>query len=349
VRRLIVLAATALALAGCAASPAAPTQGISDSKWSELGSGGPVLGVDLYALSNYPSAEVQAYGQRTLAYIKNVLKADAVGIVWNFFASSDASDAVETTSSTLSAANVGTLTRIAVREHLLVEYRPVILVPSEANSWSGQIAPDNPSRWFSSYYDAELPYLKVAQQLHVSEFVAATEMHAMNGSQLWPSFFSRVSRIYRGVTSYAAWDDDYFPPYSHILPLKYIGMDMYWHMSNLRSNATSSQVTNAFEVLFGELPGSVLRATAIDETGIPARAGAYANPGQLGLPGTFSPQTQANWFTAACETVRLYHMRGVFFWKVDLTDNPAYPATSLSTFEGRPGATAITKCAQILR
>ena len=57
---------------------------------------------------------------------------------------------------------------------------------------------------------------------------------------------------------------------------------------------------------------------------------------------------QVNWFTAACATVRQYHMRGVFFWKVDLTDNPAHPATSLSTFEGRKGAAAISECARIL-
>jgi hypothetical protein len=41
-------------------------------------------------------------------------------------------------------------------------------------------------------------------------------------------------------------------------------------------------------------------------------------------------------------------MRGVFFWKVDLTDNPDHPARSLSTFEGRQGAAAISDCANIL-
>jgi len=41
-------------------------------------------------------------------------------------------------------------------------------------------------------------------------------------------------------------------------------------------------------------------------------------------------------------------MRGLFFWKVDLTDNPAYPADSLSTFEGKLGAGAIARCAAIL-
>jgi len=96
------------------------------------------------------------------------------------------------------------------------------------------------------------------------------------------------------------------------------------------------------------MPPSVLRRTAIDETGIQARAGAYANPEDLGAPGLRSEQVQTSWFTAACATVRRYHMRGVFFFKVDLTDNPAHPATSLSTFEGQEGAGAISECSKIL-
>ena len=351
VRRLAVLLTLALAAAGC--GPGGQTGRATHrtappvSNWPVLGADRPVLGVDLYSLGNYPAAEVKADGQRTLAYIKNVLKADAVGIVWNFFATSDNSNAVAATSATLSASNVAILTRIAKQDDLLVEYRPVILVPREPNNWAGKIAPSDPSAWFSSYYRAELPYLRTAQQLRVQEFVTATEMHGMNNSPLWPSFFARVSHAYHGVVSYATWDYDYFPPDSQIPPLKYLGMDMYWHMK-LPQDATSAQVTQKWELLFGELPVSVVQRTAIDETGIQARAGAYADPGALGLPGRQSDQVQANWFLAACETVHKYHMRGVFFWKVDLTDNPAHPASSLSTFEGRTGATAISDCARIL-
>jgi hypothetical protein len=123
---------------------------------------------------------------------------------------------------------------------------------------------------------------------------------------------------------------------------------MYWHM-NLQATSTSAEVTAAWAALFGKLPPSLLRRTAIDETGIQARAGAYHNPGALGALGRQSERVQVNWFTAACTIVQRYHMRGVFFWKVDLTDNPVrHPATSLSTFEGRKGVAAISECARIL-
>jgi hypothetical protein len=348
----VALLVTVLLTTGCAHSSdpqrhAAAT--VASSQWPVLGAQQPVLGVDLYALDNYPAAVVTADGYRTLSYIRNVLKANTVGIVWNFFAASDSSDSVQADSSTLSPANVAILTRIAAHFHLLVEYRPVILVPSEANNWSGKILPADPARWFSSYYNAELPYLTLAQSLDVREFVVATEMHYMNADPRWPSFFARVAKVYHGVVSYATWDYDYFPPLTHLMPLKYLGMDMYWHMQNLPADATQAQVVAAWGTLFTEMPPSVLQRTAIDETGIQARVGAYADPPMLDLPGQLDNQVQANWFMAACQTVHTYHMRGVFFWKVDLTDNPAFPASSMSTFEGRPSAQTISECAQILR
>jgi hypothetical protein len=362
-RRLaLLLFAVVLAVAGCvhpllpdpAANPnTAARQGTSE--WPVLGKSQPVLGVDLYAQENYSPAQVKAYGQRTLGYIKNVLKANAVGIVWTFISPNPYEDTIEATDATLSADNVAILTNIALHDHLLVEYRPLILVPSLQNKWEGQISPYPEAGWFNNYYRAELPYLKVAQRLGVREFVTATELEELNGSSLWPSFFSRVAQVYHGVISYGAWDGNYFGVspgayFQHampqLLPVKYLGMDMYWHI-NLPPSATSSEVTGAWEALFGKMPSSVLRRTAIDETGIQARAGAYPAPQALGQSGVRSEQVQANWFTAACKTVQRYHMRGVFFFKVDLTDNPAHPALSLSTFEGQQGAEAISDCARI--
>jgi hypothetical protein len=364
VRRLTLLLAVALVVTGCghplipASAPvnskSAASLGLSDLP--VLGYSKPFLGVDLYAPRNYTAAQVEADGERTLAYIKNVLKADAVGIVWNFYATSLYSDAVEATGATLSASNVSILTKIATQDHLLVEYRPLIILPSTSNHWEGLINPYPPADWFNNYYSAELPYLRLAQQLGVSEFVTASEMEELNDSPLWPSLFARISQVYHGVISYSSWDGNYFgsaPGTSFqvarpsLLPAKYLGMDMYWHM-NLPAAATTAEVTAAWEALFGKVPPSVLHRTAIDETGIQARDGAYSNPQALNAPGIPSDQVQVNWFTAACATVNRYHMRGVFFFKVDLADNPAHPAKSLSTFEGRAGAAAISECAQTL-
>ena len=330
---------------------------LGKSDWPILGQDRPVLGVDLYALSNYPAAQVETYGEHMLAYIKHVLKADAVGIVWNFYAPSISSDVVKATHATLSARNVAILTRIALRDHLLVQYRPLILVPKAPSPWEGNITPYFQPKWFDNYYRAELPYLKVAQRFHVREFVTGTELSELNSTPLWSPFFVRVSRVYHGSISYSAWDGNYFgvSPDSQLEtarprlpPVKYVGMDMYWH-AKIPPDATQAQVTAAWESLFGKISPSLRRRTAIDEMGIEARSGAYSNPQDLGQAGRVSEKVQVNWFTAACKTVQRYRMRGVFFFKVDLTDNPGHPATSLSTFEGRRGAAAIAACARILK
>jgi hypothetical protein len=304
----------------------------------------PVLGVDLYTLGNYPAAVVEADGRRMLAYIKNVLKANAVGVVWDFYAASPRSSAVESTNATLSASNVAILTKIAHDDHLLVEYRPLIMVSGRL-AWEGNIAPHHPAAWFHSYYTAELPYFKIAQKLRISEFVAATELHRLNASPLWPSFFARAASVYHGITSYAAWDGDYL--HGRLLQVNSLGMDMYEPL-RLPPAATPAEVTAAWENTLSQVPASVLHRTAIDETGIQARAGAYANPPAMRIPGALDEQVQANWYIAACATVKRYHMRGVFFWKTDLTDEPTHPAASLSTFEARQGAAAIKVCATLL-
>jgi hypothetical protein len=363
----ILMAAAALATAigavGCnhpllpKTPPTISAASLGTSQWGVLGQGKPVLGVDLYVPQNYPAATVQADGERTVAYIKNTLKADAIGIVWNFYSFNPYNASITANADTLSASNVAILTRIAQQHHLQVEYRPIIQVMNQPNNWSGLISPYPESNWFNNYFKAELPYLKVAQELKVPEFVAGTELYRLNNSSLWPSFFNRISRVYHGIISYSSWDGSYFganPGSSFqtanpaLLPAKYLGMDMYWHM-NLPSTATSSQVTAEWENLFGKVPVSVLHRTAIDETGIQARTGAYSRPEDLARAGTRNEDVQANWFTAACATVKRFAMRGVFFFKVDLADNPEHPATSLSTFEGREGAEAVTGCVKILR
>ena len=306
----------------------------------------PLLGVDLYALSNYSSSQVETYGQRMLQYIKTVLKADAVGIVWNLYAPSRHSDVVEKTANTLSAANVAILTRIATQDGLMVTYRPLIFLPK--HGWEGRVEPTNPAKWFNSYYRAELPYLRRAQQFHVTEFVAETEMHSMNADPGWRAFYNRLSAIYHGTLTYAAWDGDYFPPSGHLMEVSALGMDMYEAMPRLSASASKSKVLAAWDAYFATMPKSVLERTTIQEIGIQARAGAYKDPANLQANGQMDQKVQANWFTAACQAVRKYDMRGVFFWKVDLTDNPESPASSLSTFEGKQGAAAIASCASVL-
>ena len=308
----------------------------------------PVLGVDLYSPRNYTLAETNAFGIRTLSYIKNVLHARAVGIVWDVYSPSRRTNVVRATKKgTLTVTDVITLTKIAKRLGLQVEYRPLLFIPSQVKvPWEGLLNPPDQAKFFGNYFHVLRPYIKAAQRLHIGEFVAQTEMKDLNSSRLWGSFFRRVRRIYHGVVSYASWWRDYFPPKGHLLPVRLYGMDMYRKLP-LRASAPQWRVTQLWERDFATTPASVLRRTALDEEAIAARAGAYRGPADLGAPGRLDQAIQARWFTAACKTVVKYHMRAVYFFKVDLADNPVEPSKALSVWEGRKGAVAISACAKL--
>jgi hypothetical protein len=345
VKRVLLLLGAAIALSACA-SPPSSSPHLTEARTHAVKH--PILGVDLYAQHDYPAAQVESDGQRTIAYIKNVLHADAVGIVWDFFQTKHGSNQVRSTKDTLTPANVKILTTIAAQYHLRVEYRPLIFSTREISPWEGHIYPSHPAAWFDSYFTAEQPYLRVAQHMHVPEFVVETEMHALNRNPLWPSLLHRVARAYSGTVSYASWDEDYFPATRHLLPVGRLAMDMYAPL-NLSPTATPAQVAKAWAARFRTVPASILHRTAIDETGIQARAGAYDHPADMYRTGREANNVQTNWFRAACQTVHTFGLRGVYFWKVDLTDYPDHPATSLSTFEGRPSASTIsTYCRRVL-
>lgn len=315
-----------------------------------IGSKGPVVGVNLYAVHNYTTAQTTADGERTLAYIKNNLHASAVDLVWNLYTTTDSSDSVVTSQAdTLPASNIAILTRIAQRDGLYVEYRPMLFVEIAGNNWEGKIKPIDPDAWFNSYYEANLPYLKVAQQYHINEYVVGTEMNDLTPDPQWSAFLAKCAQVFSGQISYTQNQYMYFPPVTELPPTELTGVDMYEPL-RAASSAPLATVASVYEAYFAEMPSSLLRRTAIQETGIEARFGAYADPPNLGRIGPLDEAIQYNWFMAGCETVKRFHLRGIFFWKVDLADYPVtHPASSLSTFEGRSGAVAISKCASIIK
>jgi hypothetical protein len=315
-----------------------------------IGSDGPMVGVNLYAVANYTAAQTTAYGERTLPYIKNTLHASAVDLVWNMYAPSYTSNSVVTNKNrTLTAANIAILTKIAQHDGLFVEYRPLLFVQTRGNTWEGLIEPLNRTKWFNSYYAQNLPYLKMAQKYHISEYVIGTEMKRLSPAEQWKSFLAKSAKIFRGQISYAQNQYVYFPPHTDLPPTRLTGVDMYEPLKNVSAGASLSKVEAAYDKFFAKVPASILRRSAIQETGIEARAGAYQNPPNLRLTGKLDPTIQKNWFTAGCAAVKRFHLRAIFFWKVDLADNPAHPATSLSTWEGRPGAAAVSRCESIIR
>jgi len=352
------LAAAAALLAGCGhplipagalavptAGPVSPTSVPSPAVIDTVRR--PVLGVDLYSVGSPLLRVARGEGRRDLAYIVHTLHADSVGIAWNFYTPDDHSNRVEHTNGTLSPWDVAALTREAQADHLTVEYRPLLKV-QRGSQWSGYVSPPDQAAWFASYYRAELPYLRVARRLHVREFVTSTELVALNTASQWPGFLARVRRVFHGVVSYAADRADYLAPANRLLlPVRLYGTTAYPD-SNLPDSASAGQLAAFWERVYGRVPEPILSKTMIDEIGIPAQAGAYAEPWAWRRVAPLDETVQARWFTAACTAVEALHMRGLYFWNVNLADDPAYPPfPSPTTFEGKRGAAAIGRCARI--
>jgi 4-amino-4-deoxy-L-arabinose transferase-like glycosyltransferase len=307
----------------------------------------PVLGVDLYAPRYYLPAVVLRDGARNLGYIHHSLGAQSAGIIWNLYSPAARSSVVARSPAlSLTAPEVAALTRQARALGMSVEYRPLIRV-GPRHRWEGHIRPPDQRSWFASLYRAELPYLQTAQRLGVHEFVVGTELRLLSHSRYWPWFLAKVRAVYHGTVSYASWQEDYWAPGAALPPTGAYGVDPYPHIS-LAPSATVRQLTAEWEAYFSHVPEATLARTAMQEVGITAQANAYAHPENWSVPGRPAPQVQANWFTAACETAAHYHMRGIYFYEVNLTDNPARPLRFPAFFVGNRGSRAIRSCLRIL-
>jgi hypothetical protein len=340
---------SAIFVGGCAWHPLVPHSALEqaptpESTLTQLGRPRALeVGVDLYAASGYSRRLVQRDGARTLSYIRRTLRADGVGIVWNLCSPSDLSARVHRCAGTLSPAAVGLLAAQARRDGLAVEMRPVIRVGPVSGwnnphrSWEGFLNPGSQRAFFASLLRAETPYLQVARRYHAQAFVAASELQDLRASPFWAEFLRQVQGICGCAASYA-WSNALHGAAAAG------GLDAYPHLQ-LPATVSQARLDQAWVRWLGQFPRSALRQASIQEISIPAEDNAYRHPEDWNAVGQADPQVQARWFTAACRAAAYYNMRGIWFYEVPLTDDPAVPASFPSFFVGRPASeTAIRSC-----
>jgi hypothetical protein len=312
----------------------------------------PVLGVDLYSTVDLSTAETITNGARLLAAAKQELGITSVGIVWDFYMPSSTSNEISEGPASMSLADVVDLTKLAERDGLSVEYRPLIKVGPNL-SWDGGVLPSNQSEWFGRFYETELPFFRAAAHYHVREFAIETELVKLNSSPGWASFVAKAEIAAPGVIiSYAASTLDFFPSHPAknprlLLPTEAYGDDAYMPMpASISSSASASQVEAGWDGYFDHVPAALLHQTVLDEVGIAGVDGAYQHPSNWNLQGTPNVAVQVNWFTAACNTVARFKMRGIYFYNINLQNNPLHWPQSPVVFMGKPAVVAaIRHCA----
>ncbi len=339
-------AATVLLLAGCTArlslgSGPVPAQA-SPAPYRLT------VGAVLYADRDWPLADAEARGRASIAYAARVLHVGGVQIAWTFGVPGDRASTVDAAGpGTPPPADIAALTSIARSYGLQVTYRVLLRIPGRVEP----LRPQHPARFLGSLLAAERPYLALAQQDHVAEFIAGTERASIASSPRWGWFFAKAAGIYRGILSYAQWggepgDGGFFYGGGYLMPVSQYGVTAYPNIA-LPATATAAELTAAWERFLSRAPAPVLNRTAIDEIGIPAAAGAYGRPWDWPGSGPADDEVQARWFTAACIAAAAERMRGIWFWNINLADDPANPSPSPVKFEDRPAAeAAIRSCAE---
>ena len=309
--------------------------------------GPPALGVDLYSQGRYTPALVKTDGQANLAYIRHILRAQNAGIVWNLYSPGRTSSTVTRTGISLTPAEVATLTRQAQALGMGVEYRPLIRV-GHSWAWEGFLTPPHQQAWFASLYQAELPYLRTAPAAACRDVRGrhrTQRAHRLPVLAVVPGQGARRLPRERGLLGVAA---RLLHPAGRTPCCGQSGLDPYPHV-NLPATATVSQLVAGWDSYLAPRAAGAARPVHDAGSGHPRHRRCVRPTRAVGQEGHCGPQIQVRWFTAACKVAAQYHMRGIYFYEVNLTDDPGNPSPFAAFFEGKQGASAIASCRGIFR
>ena len=339
---LTAAAVAAVALTGCAGHQTIPAtatthQQNASHKATPMSWPAPLLGVDVFSGTDYTVAQTDVYGEIVLGYLHRKLHAQVAGLMWDLCSPGFSSEIVracandaQANTGTMSAPDIAELASIAKAKGLMIEMRPIIRVgpPSgwsdPKKSWEGHVSPPNQPEWFRSLLAAELPYLKIAKEDHIEQFVLTTELAGLQFSPSWPWFLRQAHADCRCQVSYSAQMTQYLQDPGNLPAVQELGTDLYASF-NLPPSASQAEVTAGWESYLASVPESRLDRTSLDEVSIPATVGAYQHPAAWNAGGASDEQVQANYFTAACRAAAKYHIHALFFYFVPLSDNPAHP------------------------
>jgi hypothetical protein len=283
------------------------------------------IDVDFYT---YPGQDVATAAAVTMGYARS-LHANAIAISFPFFMTSRQAAGVQSGTATPTPEQLATVIIAARRMGMRVTLRPLLdekaLGGSRAN-----FLPMNEAAWFASYRKFLVPYLAVAQQLHVSEFIIGAEFTRFSRSSHWKKLDRSIYPIYHGQLGC-----------SDNLQFQHGGC------------GTARQLVDAYQPLLPPLAAAwrsygatFPRGTVLAEVGIAAVHGAWIKPWQIHWPDSvLDSAMQAQWFTDACDAAKAGHLGGIYFWALGLSVQQTGPTrANASLWAHSAGASAISRC-----
>jgi hypothetical protein len=306
---------------------------------------GAQLGVQIYWHGVVGSKLVRANAARLLDYVVG-LGANSVGITFPIYTDGARPSRVYTRPGNTPTPNdLRIITELAKERGLRVSIRPLIdeVNLARGGAWRGSIEPVSVNGWFTSYTQALMPFLTVAQSARADRFVIGSELDSLVAHQdRWRITVAAMSKTFKGRLGYAdnwgTWETG-----RPGVPGAEPGLDAYPQLG-LPDSATLPQVTEAWSAWLRKRPAELDR-TVIQEVGIAASPGAYEKPTTWPRNRQeLTPQIQIRWFAGACAAAKALHLAGIYFWTLDAWANPADAAGyDAGSFIGR-GDQAIKEC-----
>lgn len=278
------------------------------------------LGVEVYWHSFGTDAAIETRAATLMNYVVS-LHANSVAITFPIFTDGDDPTKVYTDDgSTPPIENLQLVIEAAQARGLRVMLRPIIdetNISITPNAWRGSIQPTDMAAWFADYRGVLEPFLALGQEMQISDFVVGVELDSlMSQTAQWQQVVQDAHLAYAGPVSFSAnWD--VWVKGTPSVPVPTVGVSAYPQLK-LPDSATVAQLTAAWTTWLAHRPAAVLHDTVIQEVGIAAAAGAYADPAAWAVPGRpVVAAIQTKWFTAACDSAKSLHMAGMYFWDVD--------------------------------
>jgi hypothetical protein len=313
------------------------------------------LGIDVYWYQGSLSeSAVHADAVRIINYVLS-LHANSIALSFPFYTQGPRSSTVYLSkANSPTPAQVGVFLSLARKAGIRTTLRPLLsestLRPHHVSR--AKIRPGNLARWFDSYSKIIAPYLRVAQANHASSFVVGTELVSLSHQQKrWLSLIATARRTFRGSFLF---EDSYehFELWAHYRSKAAFAADMWPGFKGLRNNANLGQLTRAWKKFLAAYARQrSLRSLVISETGIAAVPGSYEHSGSwfgIGTPTRVGRLMQKRWYTALCTAAKAYRVRGLYWWEINFTADPAHPApwdrTDQFTFMGVPAQQAVASC-----
>ncbi|MFC4945502.1 glycoside hydrolase family 113 [Pseudonocardia sp. GCM10023141] len=311
--------------------------------------GRPELGVQVYWVDD-PADTPELIRRKAERIFDHVIgmEANAASISFPFYSESITASTVLTDRRTPTPDRLAVVVDEARRSGLRVAVRPLLdeanLLQHDARDWRGGLQPVDRNAWYASYQDFLGPYLTMAQQHRVDTFMIAAELNSLQGDPHWAPMIAQARTLYHGEIGYAAnWDA--YPQAKAGVPADGVGIDAYPRLG-LAAGASAAQMHDAWRAwLDATAPG---QDVVLYEVGAAAEPRMMDNPAIPNTPGAALDKTvQRRWFAAACSAARERGLRGLYWWKLELDDDPAAadPVDDLhDSFLGRPAEEAIRQC-----